>query len=77
MHPAEVGGTMYQSFMVRIWREDGQALGKVLISAESIQTGEVHHFNTLKMLFSYLHESAESANDSHNREIGLDKSDLT
>jgi hypothetical protein len=64
---------MYQSFMVRLWREDGQAMDQVLISAESIQSGELRHFETLTMLLDYLRDSAETSNDAGR---DLSKSDI-
>jgi hypothetical protein len=45
---------MYQSFLVRIWRDDGQATDGVLISAESIQTGQSYQFKTVSALLNFI-----------------------
>ena len=53
---------MYHSFMVRIWRDDGQDPGSFQITAELVQSGQTRRFDNLSSLLDFLHAYIDSDN---------------
>ena len=47
---------MYHSFLVRIWREADQEPGDMQITAESVQSGQTHCFDSLTSLLDFLQD---------------------
>lgn len=52
MPPVPTGSRQYQSYLVRLWREEPQGVWRA--SVQSTATQQVYYFVTLEALFAFL-----------------------